>query len=81
MAHPTTLICMRLADMRNQHPKMTTALCAQCRDVVGIYPSGQKILERYPTTLIKCQICEPPSPTSVLAPGAIQESFESTRRH
>jgi hypothetical protein len=76
------LIAMRHADMLVVHPNQdNTRTCSQCGEQVGIYPSGQKILARHPDTIIKCQICAGAmSGPAILAPGALEEPFQSRRR-
>lgn len=70
---------MRLADMHRVHPNQITSKCARCKEDVGIYPSGQLAMKKYPDLEIVCAVCEPPSSesASILAPGALMEPFES----
>lgn len=75
-----TLVCMRLADMAVVHPQQDNSRkCSRCVHQVGIYPSGQSVLDRHPDMVIVCQICAETTPfdIGVLAPGADRELFES----
>ena len=77
MHKPPQILCMRLADMHRIHPDQdNTRVCARCGHTVGIYPSGQKMLRKFPTLEIVCQRCSP-NFTGILAPGAINEPSES----
>lgn len=72
-----TLQVMRLTDMQRVHPLMDSShVCSQCGELVGIYPSGQHVLRRYRRVKIICNRCQP-VPRGMLAPGALQEPFES----
>jgi hypothetical protein len=72
------LTVMRLKDMRRVHPEQIEGKCARCGEVVGIYPSGQKVMRDYPGQVeLVCQICNDPPAGSALAPGAELEPFES----
>lgn len=52
------LIVMRLADMDRVHPRMDSSRsCARCGAPVGIYPSGQRALQRHPGITITCNRC------------------------
>ena len=53
-----TLLVMRLEDMLVVHPKMSSSyFCSVCHARVGIYPSGQLVLQRYQRVRIVCQRC------------------------
>jgi hypothetical protein len=72
------LIVMRLVEMHRVHPKQDSSrVCATCGERVGIYPSGQDVLRRFPTARIICSHCVEPVDVAVLAPGAEDEPFES----
>lgn len=71
------LIVMRLADMKRVHPRQITGKCARCGEVVGIYPSGQEAMKKYPDIELVCQVCKSPGGVQILAPGAEREPFES----
>jgi hypothetical protein len=75
-----TLITMRLKDMRRVHPQMTTGKCGRCGEDVGIYPSGQKAIEKYEEVEIVCHVCRDPG-AAALAPGAFEEPWESEDRN
>lgn len=70
------LICMRLDEMFFVHPNQIERNCSECDAVVGIYPSGQTVLHRFPKTKIVCNHCGAGRPAE-LAPGAIFEPFQS----
>lgn len=74
------LIVMRLVDMVNVHPKQIEAKCALCGEVVGVYPSGQKVMREMPDVRLVCQVCKEPADVQILAPGALNEPFESTKK-
>lgn len=75
------LIVMRLADMHRVHPKQDNSrVCATCGERVGIYPSGQRVLQTDPTITIVCSHCSPRADIAILAPGAEREPFESKRK-
>jgi DNA-directed RNA polymerase subunit RPC12/RpoP len=58
MAKPSSLVVMRLIDMGVVHPEqINTYHCERCKQQVGIYPSGQKALRKYPTLEIVCIYC------------------------
>jgi hypothetical protein len=54
---PVMLVCMRLCDMHVMHPEQIQELCSKCQHVVGVYPSGQRVMEKYPEMKILCAIC------------------------
>jgi hypothetical protein len=75
------LIAMRLADMHRIHPKQDNShVCSLCGETVGIYPSGQAGLRRFPELVIVCEICRPPSALWPPTPEVIAESLESKPR-
>lgn len=75
------LLVMRLTDMLRVHPAMdTTHLCSKCGEPVGIYPSGQRVLQRYRRVEIVCNHCHELPITAYLAPGAEEESRQSIWR-
>jgi hypothetical protein len=58
MAKPTILVVMRLIDMGFVHEQqVNTYHCARCKQQVGIYPSGQKALRKFPGLEIICIYC------------------------
>lgn len=75
------LLVMRLKDMRRVHPQQDNSRrCSRCQHRVGIYPSGQAVLEQDPTIEIICQVCaaEGPAPDIIVnAPGALDEPAQS----
>lgn len=55
---PGMLICNRLMDMTKMHPQQDdTHTCKRCGHPVGIYPSGQKALRKWPKMEIRCTQC------------------------
>ena len=81
MTDTIDLIVMRLADMHRVHPEQITDKCARCGHEVGVYPSGQAIMQQYPDRVrLVCQVCKTPGENAPLAPGAEFEPFESIRK-
>jgi hypothetical protein len=55
---PDALVTMRIADMTRMHPAQDdTHVCAECGHAVGLYPSGQAALRRWPRMKIICAPC------------------------
>lgn len=73
------LLCMRLDDMVFVHPEQITQHCSLCDAIVGIYPSGQRILFEHPDAEIICHVCGGPH-VGAPAPGALDEPAQSVRR-
>jgi hypothetical protein len=71
---------MRLADMELVHPDQIEDKCSLCGETVGIYPSGQNAMKRYPDIEVVCHVCETSANYSVLADGALLEPFQSVRK-
>ncbi len=65
-----TLIVMRLANMSRVHPRQIKATCERCGHTVGIYPSGQEAIRRYPIIELVCDHCMSGLVAATLAPGA-----------
>lgn len=58
MRTPDALVTMRIADMRRMHPAQDDShVCGECGHPVGLYPSGQAALRKYPRMKIICQVC------------------------
>ena len=75
---PQMLVCNRLTDMHNMHPQQDdTHKCSKCEHPVGIYPSGQKALKRWPNMDIKCVHCAmiTTRPTDINIPAASPEEL------
>ena len=69
---------MRLDDMLLVHPQMDRDhICSKCLVPVGIYPSGQRVLQQYRKVTIICQVCQPNALSFGLAPGALSETQQS----
>ena len=77
---PTPLLVMRLKDMTRVHPDQIEARCSKCNEVVGVYPSGQRLMKEIPDITLVCQVCKEDADISILAPGALEEPFESERK-
>ena len=55
---PAALVTMRLADMTRMHPAQDDSrVCGACGAAVGIYPSGQAVLRKWPDLKIMCAQC------------------------
>lgn len=55
---PDALVTMRIADMTRMHPAQDDShVCAECGHPVGLYPSGQAALRKYPSMKILCSVC------------------------
>jgi hypothetical protein len=55
---PDALVTMRIADMSRMHPAQDdTHVCSGCGHAVGIYPSGQAALRKWPAMKILCSHC------------------------
>lgn len=77
-----SLIAMRAADMALVHPLADfSRKCSRCGEGVGLYPSGQSIIERLGEARVEivCNRCvEPKEVTGAApAPGALKEVGES----
>lgn len=79
----TELVCMRLSEMKMVHPMMTRdKTCCRCGETVGMYPSGQRILEAGGDLIeIVCNHCYFKKADLFLAPSEVlDEVRESVRR-
>ena len=76
----TPLIVMRLKDMKRVHPDQIEATCSKCNEVVGVYPSGQRLMKEMPDIVLVCQVCKEDADISMLAPGAEDEPFQSVKK-
>jgi hypothetical protein len=55
---PDALVTCRLADMARMHPAQDDShVCGTCGHAVGIYPSGQEALRKWPHMKILCSHC------------------------
>jgi hypothetical protein len=55
---PDALVTMRIADMSRMHPAQDDShVCAECGHGVGVYPSGQAALRKWPRMKVICSIC------------------------
>ena len=76
MKRQGVLVAMRLEDMHVVHPMQdNTRSCVRCRHVVGIYPSGQAALKRWPRLEIQCARCAADRSTSESPPPEAAKSF------
>jgi hypothetical protein len=55
---PDALVTMRLSDMSRMHPAQDDShVCSGCGHAVGIYPSGQAALRKWPEMKVICSHC------------------------
>lgn len=54
---PQELVCTRLADMTIMHPHQLETICANCHHTVGVYPTGQRAMKRWPKMRVICVQC------------------------
>ena len=55
---PDALVTMRLSDMSRMHPAQDDShVCGECGHPVGIYPSGQSALRKWPEMKVICSHC------------------------
>lgn len=83
MNFPPYLICMRRADMKYTHPDQVARLCSECGEEVGVYPSGQEAMKKYPKMAVICHVCDRANHQgqwSTPAPGAIKEALTNWAR-
>jgi len=59
---PSYILCTRLADMTEMHPAQIEKPCSECGHLVGIYPTGQRALSKFPNMKILCGACKAKSP-------------------
>jgi hypothetical protein len=73
------LVVMRISDMHVMHPATDLSrVCSECREPVGIYPSGQRVIQRNKKTHLLCNRCAPPDVVGCEpAPGAETEPLQS----
>lgn len=76
------LVVMRVARMTKIHPKTGFKHeCARCRELVGIFPSGQRLLQEQPNVEIVCDLCAGNTTAVMLSgtplPGVRQEAREA----
>jgi hypothetical protein len=65
------LVVMRLINMTVVHPQQDNSRrCSKCLHQVGIYPSGQAALRRYPDMPIVCTECTTPEVFDTMEPAA-----------
>jgi len=76
------LFVMRANEMLRVHPLTDWShRCSKCNEPVGIYPSGQVVIEEQGTAnvTIICNHCQPRSIIMGLAPGALDDVRESIK--
>lgn len=65
MKTPDALVTMRIADMTRMHPAQDDShVCGECGHPVGLYPSGQAALRKWPTMKVICAVCAVKRPPS-----------------
>lgn len=75
---PDILICTRLSDMTQMHPSQDDGhKCGLCGHPVGIYPTGQRALEKWPGMIIRCMPCHLTrcKPTDINVPSGSREEI------
>lgn len=79
---PGVLVAMRLEDMHVVHPMQdNTRSCVRCRRIVGIYPSSQAALKRWPRLEIQCARCFEPTDLDLRTPAAqTREEYLAEKR-
>jgi hypothetical protein len=79
-AKRATLLCMRLDDMMVVHPEQIETPCSRCGEICAVYPSGQAVMAKMPTSIV-CNFCASESEREApMAPGARIEPFQSRRK-
>lgn len=79
---PNALVCTRLVDMHVVHPDQIERPCSKCGKLVGVYPTGQRALERYPKMKIICAPCTahvPYADIQAQSAGDISEILQEMR--
>jgi hypothetical protein len=77
MKKPEALVTMRLADMRRMHPAQDDShVCAECGQAVGLYPSGQSALRRWPRMKVICSVCAFKEPGRAIE-NVLADDFET----
>lgn len=75
------LVAMRLADMTRMHPRQDDSRsCLKCGERVGIYPSGQAALQRYPGAIVMCVQCAKAEPAGENEPAGSWEDIRQESR-
>ena len=54
---PEKLVCTRLQDMTQMHPNQIEAECCNCHHKVGVYPTGQRAMKKWPKMGVWCVNC------------------------
>lgn len=64
---PDALVTMRIADMTRMHPAQDDShVCVECGHPVGLYPSGQSALRKWPEMKIICAHCAVKRPSDLI---------------
>jgi hypothetical protein len=86
MSDDIALVTMRLKDMWKVHPDQDNSrVCSKCGQPVGVYPSGQRVLQENPQAKIICNVCVDHKPGDENYPAGpisdiMREISESQRR-
>jgi hypothetical protein len=80
MKEPQALVCTRLVDMTTMHPNQIEKTCYKCGQLVGIYPTGQRALDRYPDMQIKCVNCAIMQPADEIYSAGTADEIAQERR-
>jgi hypothetical protein len=79
---PDALVTMRLADMSRMHPAQDdNHVCAECGHPVGIYPSGQEALRKWPQMKVICAVCAMKRPSGEIENIAAAELAVIMQEH
>ena len=71
---------MRLADMARMHPAQDdTQVCSKCGHAVGIYPSGQAALRKWPGMRVICVQCATDRPSETID-NVLSADFDTLMR-
>jgi hypothetical protein len=79
---PSALVCMRYDEMHRMHPGQIINVCAECDAWVGVYPTGQRQIKRWPKMKILCNHCALVShdpDVKVLPAGSVNEIVQENR--
>jgi hypothetical protein len=83
MQRPEALVTMRIADMTRMHPAQDDSrVCGECGHPVGLYPSSQAALRRWPEMKIICAVCavkRPPSEIDNIAAADFDVIMQESR--
>ena len=80
------LVANRLAQMFRVHPQQDNSkVCSECKERVGVYPTGQRALKKNPNITIICSVCAMKEhdagerPTEIRPAGSWSEVLQEMR--